>query len=315
MPGQTRSPSQSAPAETSTDVSTPSREVSQPEGNAVAAAEATGQCDPNAVKLPGSVAPNGELDYYERRNSDFGTRYAGCGLTPPVYYINYGKKYADRFTNEVSPKLSAQGQAWLGRARVNLQTAIEGRRDADPAAFDELEKNNGAFTAFAYGTHADAYWNAGLGDLPFFDLVVIGLTPDVRDLVAWDGVTQVADIGSRLLGAWGTRFIDFMMGEGTTQQLISAAYSGFQVIGDEIDEVFGAGTAAALVDGAAQLGQDAAVLAHDAYGVASDVVEFGVDAVESVTGEGSVESTIDAGREKLQSGADWAGDVWDDIWN
>ncbi|MBK7758850.1 MAG: hypothetical protein IPI35_21135 [Deltaproteobacteria bacterium] len=172
------------------------------------------------------------------------------------------------------------------RAQLNLQTAIEGRRDADPADFDRLEKNDSAFTSFAYGTHADAYWNAGLGDLSPFDLANIGLTPDVRDLVAFDGLTQVADIGSRLLGTWGEDAIDYVAGDGATDELVDVAYEGFGVVGDGIDEVFGEeGTAQALTDGADALGQDALALAEDAHGVASEVVGEGVDASDSVIGE------------------------------
>ena len=86
--------------------------------------------------LPAPVAPDGALSYYRRRHGDFSTRYTDAGLTPPTYYLGYGEKYVGRFTNETNDRLTDEGKAWLVRARVNLQTAIEGRRDADPADFD-----------------------------------------------------------------------------------------------------------------------------------------------------------------------------------
>jgi hypothetical protein len=287
--------------------------------------EPSGAGDADPVNLPGSVAADGALSYYRRRHGDFSTRYTDAGLTPPTYYLGYGEKYVGRFTNETNDRLTDEGKAWLVRARVNLQTAIEGRRDADPADFDRLEKNDSAFTSFAYGTHADAYWNAGLGDLGPFDLANIGLTPDVRDLVAFDGLGQVADIGSRLLGTWGEDAIDYVAGDGATDELVDVAYEGFGVVGDGIDEVFGEGTAQALTDGADQLGQDALALAEDAHGVASDVVGEGVDALDSVIGEeGATEAAIDSARETASDLADgaeagvdsasaWAEEVWDDI--
>lgn len=299
-------------------------------GNSAVQSQTTGAgdgatCDPNEVHLPSPVSPDGDLSFYRTRHNDFANRYQGCaGLKPPTYYLGYGEKYVSRFTNETSPRLTKEGQAWLVRARKNLQTAIENRRAADPADFDRLEKNDPAFTSFAYGTHADAYWNAGLGDLNLFDLANIGLTPDMRDLLAFDGLTQVADIGTRLLGTWGERAIDYVAGEGTTQELVDAAYEGFQVVGDGIDEVFGEGTAQKLVDGAKELGHDAVDMAHGAYDVAADVVGAGVGAVDYFMGDGWTESTLDSGREALSDGADWvedkynsakdwASELWDDI--
>jgi hypothetical protein len=281
-------------------------------------------CGPDEVRLPNPVAANGALGYYAARHGDFATRYEGCGLRPPTYYLGYGQKYVTRFTEETSPRLTPEGQAWLVRARVNLQVAIENRREADPADFDRLEKNDAAFTSFAYATHADAYWNAGLGDLSIFDLANIGLTPDTRDLFAFDGLGQVADIGSRLLGTWGESAIDYVAGEGTTAELVDAAYEGFAVVGDGIDEVFGEGTSATLVEHAQELGRDAVDLAQDAHTVASEAVGEGVALVDSYMGEGWTESTVDAGREALSDGADWAeaqvgdaaewaSEVWDDL--
>lgn len=286
--------------------------------------DGSGTCDPTEIKLPNPVAPSGALTYYGARHGDFATRYADCGLTPPNYYLGYGEKYVKRFTETTAPMLTPEGQAWLGRARVNLQVAIENRRQADPLDFDRLEKNDSAFTSFAYGTHADAYWDAGLGDLDIFDLATIGTTPDMRDLLAYDGLTQVADIGSRLLGVWGTDAIDWVAGEGTTEELVNGAYEAFGVIGEDVDYVFGDGTTEALLNGAAELGEDISALSHDAYDIAAEGVGAGVDAVDSVMGEGWTEQTVDEGRQWVQTGVDsvegayhdaedWAAEVWDEL--
>lgn len=286
--------------------------------------DGSGTCDPNEVKLPSPVAPSGALTYYGARHGDFASRYAGCGLTPPTYYLGYGEKYVGRFTNSTAPMLTSEGQAWLARARVNLQVAIENRRQADPLDFDRLEKNDGAFTSFAYGTHADAYWDAGLGELDLFDLATIGTTPDMRDLLAYDGLTQVADIGTRLLGTWGTDAIDWAAGEGTTEDLVNGAYEAFGVIGEDVDYVFGEGTTQSLLEGAESLGEDISVLTHDAYDYAAEQVSDTVDLIDSAMGEGWTEQTVDSGREWVQSGIDtvegayhdaedWASEVWDDI--
>lgn len=279
-------------------------------GGTDGADDTAGVCDPNAIHLASPVPAVGALTYYGARHGDFATRYAACGLTPPTYYLGYGLKYVQRFTTETSPRLTPEGQAWLVRARVNLQVAIEGERARDGEAFDRLEKNDAAFTSFAYGTHADAYWNAGLGDLNLFDLANIGLTPDMKDLLAKDGLLQVVDIGSRLLGTWGTSAIDYVGGEGTTAELVDAAYEGFVVVGDGIDEVFGEGTSQLLMDGASDLGVAAGDLAGDAYDVAADVVNEGVGAVDSVMGEGWTASTANAGLQTASDGADWVEDKY-----
>ncbi|MBI5369261.1 MAG: hypothetical protein HZA54_19650 [Planctomycetes bacterium] len=120
------------------------------------------------------------------------------GPPPPDYYLDYGEKYALRFTHELRPLLSDTGRAWLDRARLNLQTAIENERRRDPEAFARLEEDPDAFRRFAYDTHADAYWRAGLADLPIMDLIRIGTTPDLRDLFTEAGLGQVVDIAGRM---------------------------------------------------------------------------------------------------------------------
>ncbi|MBW2255755.1 MAG: hypothetical protein JRI25_14300 [Deltaproteobacteria bacterium] len=273
-------------------------------------------CSEDTVNLPGAVTADGGMEYYRNRHDDFVSRYEGCdAFTPPNYYLAYGDRYIRRFTLELKPRLSAEGQAWCEQAGVNLQTAIEDRRASDPAGYDQLEKNDAAFTAFAYATHADAYWSAGLGDLGIFDLTRIGLTPDIKDLVTWEGVTQVMDVGTRLLAAWGERAIDYAAGEGTTQELIQAAYEGFEIVGDGIDEVFGEGTAAELVEDLEDLGRRAADLAEEGHGVVYRGGEIAVDAIDDVFGEGTVEGVVEGGREMANEAVDWAEDTWNSIWD
>ena len=147
------------------------------------------------IVLPTCIVANGNLDYYKQRYEDFKIR--NPGLKPPDYYLDYGDKYAQRFSKETMDNLSPEGKEWLIQTRINLQQAIENKVSADPKGFEELERNPDKFRDFAYDTHADAYWNAGLKDLPLKDLVQIGLTPDFSDLLTPSGVDQVFDILGR----------------------------------------------------------------------------------------------------------------------
>lgn len=143
----------------------------------------------------------GTLEYYRMRNEDFIRR--NPGVEPPDYYMDYGDKYARRFTEELAPNLSPRGQEWLIDARRGLQERIEARRAEDPAAFAELERNPDAFRRFAYDTHPDAYLDAGLASLPPRDLVQIPLTPDREDLLSPDGIRQAIVAGGGVIGEWG----------------------------------------------------------------------------------------------------------------
>ncbi|MBK7758651.1 MAG: hypothetical protein IPI35_20095 [Deltaproteobacteria bacterium] len=284
---------------------------------------ASGDADP--VNLPGSVAADGALSYYRRRHGDFSTRYTDAGsrrrrITWAMARSTSGASPMGRTT--ASPTRARPG--WCGRGSTCRRPSRAAATPTPPTS-TAWRRTTRRSPRSAYGTHADAYWNAGLGDLSPFDLANIGLTPDVRDLVAFDGLTQVADIGSRLLGTWGEDAIDYVAGDGATDELVDVAYEGFGVVGDGIDEVFGEGTAQALTDGADALGQDALALAEDAHGVASEVVGEGVDALDSVIGEeGATEAAIDSARETASDLADgaeagvdsasaWAEEVWDDI--
>lgn len=146
--------------------------------------------------LPRPMSHLGGTDYYRLRADDFKRRHPD--LPVPSYYMGYGDKYINRFTNELGPKLSPGGQAWLARARLNLQVAIEDLLKKDPAAFDRLERDDEAFKEFAYDSHPKAYFDAGLERLPLKDLVKIGCTPDVRDLLNTNGLEQIAEVAAGL---------------------------------------------------------------------------------------------------------------------
>lgn len=159
---------------------------------------ATGPDRNSPADLTDSV---GTLEYYRQRNDDFIAR--NPGVEPPDYYMDYGDKYARRFTEELAPNLSPRGQEWLVDARRGLQERIEARRAEDPAAFAELERNPDAFRRFAYDTHPDAYLDAGLASLPPRDLVQIPLTPDRADLLSPDGIRQAVVAGGGVIADWG----------------------------------------------------------------------------------------------------------------
>ncbi|HVG56974.1 MAG TPA: hypothetical protein VNA24_00355 [Hyalangium sp.] len=148
----------------------------------------------------------GTLEYYKARHDDFVRR--NPGKTPPDYYLGYGDKYANRFLNETSPKLSKAGQEWLQKTFVALQSKIEDLRQKDPAAFARLEQDPEAFRKFAYGTHSDAYVESGLSKLPPGDLAKIALTPDFKDVLTKDGIAQMVETGLRVGKQWAGDAID-----------------------------------------------------------------------------------------------------------
>jgi hypothetical protein len=63
----------------------------------------------------------------------------------------------------------------------------------------EVELDDDGFTTLSFRTHPDAYWDAGLNDIPFWDKVKVAWTPDISEWL--DGRTweQVYDIGERKL--------------------------------------------------------------------------------------------------------------------
>jgi hypothetical protein len=152
------------------------------------------------------MATLGGTDYYRLRSQDFMRRHPG--MEPPSYYLGYGDKYVNRFTDELAPKLSPRGQQWLAQVRLNLQVAIEACLMADPAAFDRLEQDDEAFRQFAYDSHPKVYLDAGMDELPLKDLVLIGMTPDCKDLFTKMGLEQVVEIAAGIASAHARDYVD-----------------------------------------------------------------------------------------------------------
>ncbi len=134
----------------------------------------------------------GSIDYYQFRQSDFHKRY-GKNKKAPTYYMSYGDKYAKRFSSDLYPKLSSQGQSWLTKTRYFLQILMEDGLANNPA----MELDDNSFTDFAFNTHPEAYIQGGLLELGFEDKLEIVLTPDFQDLGSSRGGKQMRTIMKR----------------------------------------------------------------------------------------------------------------------
>ena len=168
-------------------------------------------CEDNPVVLidPDGMKPHpyplsllGNSTYYNWRLRDYLRQNPGASY-PNSYYIGYGSKYIQRFTNETAKTLSSAGKKWLSEVRKNLQIALEDRLSKGDG--ESFEKDNKGFTKFAFDSHIDAYWNNGSGhtslySLPVLDLVKIVLTPDAKDLISENGRSQVLAISEKFLG-------------------------------------------------------------------------------------------------------------------
>jgi len=142
------------------------------------------------AELPGAVQ-TGTPDYYQQRHDDFVRR--NPGMTPPSYYLDYGDKYAERFSKLGEGELTPKGLEWRDKTLVLLQEKMEALRVEDPEAFAQLERDDAAFTKFAYETHPSAYVEGGLYDLPVQDLLAIAKTPDLKDIMTPLGIAQTVD--------------------------------------------------------------------------------------------------------------------------
>jgi hypothetical protein len=265
-----------------------------------------------AARLPGAIPAVGDLDYYARRHDDFAERHEASDRTPPDYYLGYGDKYVRRFSLEVGPLLSDPGQVWLVEVRRLLQEAIEGERERDPTGFDRLEQDSAAFRSFAFDTHPQCYWDAGLGGLPVSDLLTIGLTPDTPDLLSFDGLGQVANIAGRLLGAWGGEALDVVLWDGAADRLVQHAYAGLLVVGEGLDLVFGEGATHRLQDAAASVGAAVEDLAKNVHGAIAGVFTLGRNAHDGIWGEGATDEALGTARiaaqqgvERVEDGLEW----------
>jgi hypothetical protein len=143
----------------------------------------------------------GTLDYYRLRHADFVDRHSADDppVAPPRYYLGYGDKYVRRFT-QLKPGLSSDGQRWLSRTLFLLQFKIENQLDASPGKFAQLEEKDEAFTDFAYGTHPDAYVEAGICELSKQDQMRIAWGPDSQDVWSPRGQAQIEEVVRQCLG-------------------------------------------------------------------------------------------------------------------
>jgi len=270
------------------------------------------------ARLPGSIAPDGSLDYYSDRHDDFVEREPG--RPAPDYYLGYGDRYVRRFSQQVYPLLSPAGQAWLVEVRVGLQVAIEDERDRDPRAFAALEADGPAFRRFAFDTHPQAYWDAGLGGLPVADLLTIGLTPDSEDLLSFEGVMQVSDIAGRLAGAWGADALDLLAGNGASTWLVERVADGVLATRTGVDALFGVGASDTLDRAAASLGVGLESIAQGVHGLFAGGVTAVAGAVDAVAGSGATSRATNGLREDLQQGievvedaGEWAAGLWNTL--
>jgi len=152
----------------------------------------------------------GTLTYYEQRHDDCVRRQ----MMPPKYYLAYGAKYVARFSLVVKPQLSARGQAWVDRALLLLQAAIEDELAADRERFAALEADDAAFRSFAYATHPSAYLRAGLHTLSPTDLAIIARAPDAADLQSTDGIAQVLATANALIPSWEHDLVQHAVNDG-----------------------------------------------------------------------------------------------------
>jgi hypothetical protein len=127
--------------------------------------------------MPAPKRLMGSTEYYAFRAGDFLRR--NPGKVPPSYYMDYGDKYARRFTNETFPDLSDKGKAWLLSSRRKLQEKMEGMLQ-DPANAG-LEHRADELRDRAFDQHSDAYLEAGLYDA-LLDLKKINSLDDLKNL-------------------------------------------------------------------------------------------------------------------------------------
>jgi hypothetical protein len=109
-----------------------------------------------------------------------------------------------KFSKETAPILSAKGKIWLGRARYKLQIAIENKLKNAP----NIELDADKFADFAFETHTDAYWDAGLSEVDLLDLIHIGFTPDFSEWIDERSRVQAYDIAGKLVVHWTSDVVE-----------------------------------------------------------------------------------------------------------
>jgi hypothetical protein len=94
--------------------------------------------------------------------------------------------------------LSAKGKVWLQTAKTLLQIELERAIGKRP----QLELDSEELTKFAFESHANVYWAAGLDKIEILDLIRIGFTPDFSEWLDERSRVQAYDISGKLVQAW-----------------------------------------------------------------------------------------------------------------
>ena len=148
----------------------------------------------------------GRDEYYLARKIDYELRHPG--QKAPDYYEEYGNKYLHKFKYDTYGSLSLDGQKWLKRTLYNLQDAIEKEVSKTRGG---VEKNSESFRTFAFGSHPNAYTEAGLLSLPIQDLLTIAFTPYFEDsFFNKDGRVQIAKVVDKCLSKKFSCFVPIM---------------------------------------------------------------------------------------------------------
>ena len=154
--------------------------------------------------MPAPKRLMGSTEYSTFRAGDFLRR--NPGKVPPSYYMDYGDKYARRFTNETFPDLSDKGKAWLLRSRRTLQEKMEGMLQ-DPANAG-LEHRADELRDRAFDQHSDAYLEAGLYDALLgrenLKNIRILSVPDLEDWLSEQTAREVWQTGGSLISQGAT---------------------------------------------------------------------------------------------------------------
>jgi hypothetical protein len=123
---------------------------------------------------------------------------------PNAYFINYGEKYCQRFSEKTSQKISDKGKVWLNKTLVCLQNAV--------ISFCHINSCSSCkkIRELAYGSHADCYTKSGLCYLNPYDLFLIGVTPDIKnDVLNEDGLKQVGEVAGLCGGRYAVEAFNY----------------------------------------------------------------------------------------------------------
>ncbi len=117
-----------------------------------------------------AVSDCGSCDYYPCRDAE---RDVSCG--EEGYFLGFGHKYCERFTQVTFDRLSTDGKRWLDETRVCLQETVDEIAADTDLDCDEVQQR-------AIDAHPPCYLDSGVCDLPLTDQAKIATTVDVRDV-------------------------------------------------------------------------------------------------------------------------------------